>query len=150
MQLFRKILVPTDFSVHAEQAAHVAVDLSRRYDAPLTFLHIFEPVAYALPDDYLIFTAEQQQRLFASLEARLGELSSQARAEGAVVAGHRLLQGVAPREIVQLAAEDGFDLIVMGTHGRTGLKHLLVGSVAERVVRLAPCPVLTVRRPDVR
>jgi nucleotide-binding universal stress UspA family protein len=58
------------------------------------------------------------------------------------------LQGWAAGEITQFAKEGGFDLIVMGTHGRSGLKHLLLGSVAERVVRTAPCPVLTVRKPE--
>jgi nucleotide-binding universal stress UspA family protein len=83
--------------------------------------------------------------LTADLEKSL-EAEARSVEDAGVAAVHTMLiQGVAQAEIVRLASEQGFDLIVMGTHGRTGLRHALLGSVAEKVVRKASCPVLTVR-----
>jgi nucleotide-binding universal stress UspA family protein len=147
MAPFRKILVPTDFSPHAEEAARTAVALSRRYDASLTFAYVDEPVTYALPDSYLLFTAAQLDRMAAEFERLLGAARERALGDGAKNVETRLLHGFAAAEITRLARQGGFDLIVMGTHGRTGLVHALMGSVAERVVQTAHCPVLTVRLP---
>lgn len=145
MQPFQKILVPVDFSDHSAEAVRTAADLSRRYDAPLTIVHVFDPVVYALPEAYVLFTPEQLDKLTSALEAQLAEVKQMATEAGAARVETRLLHGLVGTKIMELAASS--DLIVMGTRGRTGLGHLLLGSVAERVVRLAPCAVLTVKAP---
>lgn len=144
MQTFKKILAPTDFSAHAGEATHVAAELSRRYDAPLTLIHVFEPPPYALPEGLVFYTAEQLSRVFTELDRLLAEARQGAEAAQPPNVDTRLLEGFAAGEITRFAAQGGFDLIVMGTHGRTGFKHFLLGSVAERVVQTARCPVLTV------
>lgn len=145
MQPFQKILVPVDFSDHSAEAVRTAADLSRRYDAPLTIVHVFDPVVYALPEAYVLFTPEQLDKLTSALEAQLAEVKQMAAEAGAARVETRLLHGLVGTKIMELASSS--DLIVMGTRGRTGLGHLLLGSVAERVVRLAPCAVLTVKAP---
>jgi nucleotide-binding universal stress UspA family protein len=148
MALFGKILVPTDFSASAEEAARTAVALSRCYDASLTFIHVYEPPTYALPESGLSFTTTQLDEAFAAFRFLLTNACVRARERGARKAETQLSYGFAAREITSKAREGAFDLIVMGTHGRTGLSHLLLGSVAERVVQAAHCPVLTVRMRD--
>jgi universal stress protein A len=148
MRPFQKILVPTDFSSHAEEATRVAADLARRYEAPLTLIYAYEPITLTLPDSFMILTSAQLDQLSAGFEQLLATAQQNAIAAGAHKVETRLLQGFAAREIIDFASEGSFDLIVMGTHGRTGIKHFLLGSIAERVVRGAPCPVLTVRLPQ--
>ncbi len=145
MKLFEKILVPTDFSSHAALAVQTAADLSRRYDASLTLIYVLEPMASFLPAGYPMFIGPQLDPLFAELEKLLAEAKRAAEGAGAVRVTTNLLHGFAPGEICELATSAAHDLIVMGTHGRAGLAHWLLGSVAERVVRMAPCPVLTLR-----
>jgi nucleotide-binding universal stress UspA family protein len=148
MPPFDKILVPADFSEHSAEAVRTAADLSRRYDAPLTVVHVFDPVIYALPEAYVLFTPEQLDKIVDALEARLADVKQLAADGGAVHVETRLLHGAVAAQIIELAGSSGASLIVMGTRGRTGLSHLLLGSVAERVVRLAPCAVLTVKAPS--
>lgn len=148
MKPFQKILVPTDFSPHADEALQVAAELCKRYDASLTLAYVYVPVAYSLPDGYTVYAPTQAQlgSIHEDLRRGLGTLKAKGEAAGAARVETRLLEGPIASEICALAAE-GFDLIVMGTHGRTGFSHVLLGSVAEKVVRTAPCPVLTVRLP---
>jgi universal stress protein A len=148
MQRFEKILAPVDFSDHSAEAVHTAADLSRLYDAPLTIVHVFDPAIYALPEAYVLFTPEQLDKIVGALEAQLADVKHKAAEAGAVRIETRLLHGFVATQILELAASSGASLIVMGTRGRTGLSHLLLGSVAERVVRLAPCAVLTVKAPS--
>lgn len=149
MKPFQKILVPTDFSPHADEAMRVAGDLCRRYDASLTLAYVYVPVAYSLPDGYTVYTPTQAQlgSMFEDLRRGLQTLKVEAESAGAKRVETRLVEGPVASEICDLAAREGFDLIVMGTHGRTGFSHVLLGSVAEKVVRTAACPVLTVRLP---
>ena len=114
----------------------------------MTLVYVFEPVARALPNEHVLHSPLQMQELFNLFEQRLANAKSQALEAGAPRVQTRLLVGPAAPEIVELAAQGGFDLIVMGTRGRRGLSRLFMGSVAERVVRTAPCPVLTVHLPD--
>lgn len=144
MKLFKKILAPTDFSAHAQEATRVAAELSRRYEAPLAIVHVLEPPTYALTESYVLYTAAQLSRMYAELARLLAEAKQDAEAAGALNVDTRLLEGFAAGEITRFASEAGFDLIVMGTHGRRGFKHFLLGSVAERVVQTAHCLVLTV------
>ena len=144
----RKILVPTDFSHHAQEAIRWAVDLAQRYDATsLTLVHVNQPIPWPTGPEGMLFMSDD---LLTRLRAELAATLEKARGDVAVSGGPvetALLDGVAATEIVELARRGGFDLVVMGTHGRTGIKHALLGSVAEKVVRRAPCPVLTVRLP---
>jgi nucleotide-binding universal stress UspA family protein len=149
-RIFHKILVPTDFSADAERAVRVGSELSRLYLAPMTIIHIYDPVAYPLPDGYVLFTPAQLSRMWAEFETRLALAAKAAWESGAVQPETRLLQGITEAEIVRFARDSGYDLIVMGTHGRTGIGRLLLGSVAARVVQTAACPVLTVKREALR
>jgi nucleotide-binding universal stress UspA family protein len=135
------ILHPTDFSDRSVNAFHLASGLTRDYGARLVVLHVAVPptVIYGegiLPPDPEIQRQEEQQRL-----------DSLQTPEPGVRAERRLEEGDPAMEILRVAQEIGANLIVMGTHGRTGLARLLMGSVAERVVRKALCPVLTVTTP---
>jgi nucleotide-binding universal stress UspA family protein len=138
-------LVPTDFSTYADAALEYAIALASKLQARLTLLHVIHSVPLwmegdmgrALPDVYL---AELEAQVQQHLEKR------QQRIQAAGVQGNVLMvHGVPFQRIVDLARDQQSDMIVMGTHGRTGLQHLLLGSVAEKVVRLAPCAVLIVR-----
>jgi nucleotide-binding universal stress UspA family protein len=140
---FGHILCPTDFSDGSEAAFKTAVELAQDSGARLTILHVHHVPATALPDMFFAITPELLQDTERSLDGYLAQLVDRARAAG-VPATQRTLFGSTHREICAVAAELGVDLIVIGTHGRTGLSHALRGSVAERVVRHASCPVLAV------
>jgi nucleotide-binding universal stress UspA family protein len=142
---FKKILVPTDFSRHSVEAIALAADLSRRYEASVTLAYVFEPVTYALPEGHVMQSPPQIEEMQAVFEERLVQAQADAQAAGALGVTCKLLTGPVAGEIADFAEREAFDLIVMGTHGRTGLRHLVLGSVAEKVVRMAPCAVLTVR-----
>lgn len=148
MTTIRKILLPTDFSLPAQGAREWATALGRQHGASLTLLHVYQPISYALPEGYVLPSAS----LLADLEVKLGAALDQARRELEALSDLRvdtqLVQGVPFAEIVKFARDGGYDLIVIGTHGRTGLRHALLGSVAEKVVRKASCAVLTVRPTD--
>jgi nucleotide-binding universal stress UspA family protein len=134
------ILHPTDLSEPAEYAFKLACSLARDHGAQLLVLHVIPPplthgemLARAVPDSY-------RDQLWRELE--------RIKPPDAAVQVERLLEeGHPAKEIVQAAKENGCDLIVMGTHGRAGLRRLLLGSVAEAVLRQAACPVLTVKLP---
>ncbi|HVS03648.1 MAG TPA: universal stress protein [Thermoanaerobaculia bacterium] len=145
----RTILVPTDFSADAERAAQVARSVLAPVEAGarLVLLH-----AYHLPVEYTAYGTiptglSFQQDVAAVAEERLAEIAGALRRDGLEVTVMSR-EGYPPEAIVQAAREVGADLVAMGSHGRTGLRHLLLGSTAERVVQHAPCPVLTVRHPD--
>jgi nucleotide-binding universal stress UspA family protein len=108
------------------------------FDAPLTAQGCGEPGTN--------LGHEVLERLFGILKTELESTRQLALESGASRVDTRLLQGMVAGEIVEFARQGEFDLIVMGTHGRTGMMHLIIGSIAERVLRLAPCPVLTVKQ----
>ena len=147
MRPFKRILVPVDFSPHSEEAIRYAVDVAQKYDGTLTLAHVYQPIAYSVPDGLVFYTPAQLGELLSELERQLEQMRVQAEKAGALRVESKMLQGVPSDEVAALAKEGGYDLIVMGTHGRTGLRHALMGSVAERVLRSAPCPVLTVHPP---
>jgi nucleotide-binding universal stress UspA family protein len=146
MTLVHRILVPTDFSDHAERAFAYAAELAGLYRASLVIGHVYAiPVVYAAGEPIVAMPPPgPDSTIEADLEAGLRALVQRARDAGAADVSVVTTGGEAAHEIVRLARDESADLIVMGSHGRTGIKHLVLGSIAEKVVRLAHCPVLTV------
>jgi nucleotide-binding universal stress UspA family protein len=141
----RKILVPIDFSEGARHAMHEALDLAVTLGAEVTLLHTYVIPSYALPDGSVVMTtAQAYSEIVARADAELLRAAEDAKF-WRVPVSTRTEEGAPADAIVRVAGEGGYDLVVMGTHGRTGLKHFIMGSVAERVVRLSAIPVLTVR-----
>ncbi len=142
MQAIRTILHPTDFSVPSGLAFRLACSLAQAHGARLHVLHVAEhPVVVPVEGTGTGWPVRYQQELTAKLLAIRPD-------DPNVPVEHQLLFAAAPgAEIVRVAQAIEADLIVMGTHGRTGLARLLMGSVAEQVVRKAPCSVLTVKAP---
>ncbi len=145
---FRRLLVPVDFSPPSEAAWAVARRLAGAVGAEVVLLHVtVEAPLYAEGP----FTGARARDFYAAARAwaekTLEQWAAAARAEGLAVRA-LVRAGVPHREILAVAGEAGIDLIVIGTHGRGGLERALIGSVADRVVRLAACPVLTVRAGD--
>ncbi len=143
-----KILCPVDFSDSSDHALRYARAFSEAYGSELHLLHVIEVPylpsysTYGVPEMY--FPMEDIQK---ECNETLDKLFEKYGGENYNIDGS-VIVGTAFLEIVKKAKEGEFDLIVLGTHGRGGLKHLLIGSVAEKVVRKAPCPVLTVKHPE--
>ena len=141
-----RILLPLDFSDATAGAVRYACALTENFVAELHLLHVLEVhvsttppqfgMGFAWPERFEETATSAKKRLAESIDSEWGR---ERKIEHAVVSGSPFL------EIIQYAKENEIDLIVMGTHGHSGLKHLLIGSVAENVVRKSPCPVLTVR-----
>jgi nucleotide-binding universal stress UspA family protein len=147
--VFRRILIPTDFSAESERALGTAQRLAQALGAEVVLLHVFvEAPLYSEGP----FAAQRVQEVYASgrawVQEQLERRAAAARAAG-LPTKTLIVGGVAHQEIVAAARGEQADLIVIGTHGRGGVDRLLLGSVADRVIRLAPCPVLAVRAPDV-
>jgi len=138
---FKKILMASDFSDYADHALEYAEGLAKKFDAEMLVLHVIESFTYSLTDSMSIIGHDQA--LSATAKALLENLQNGLLDRGFSVECV-LVHGTAYKEIVEKAKEAEADLIVIGTHGRTGMEHLLLGGVAEKVVRLAGCPVLTV------
>jgi len=144
----RKILVPTDFSESARHALGYALSLAEEFHAEVTLLHVVEEMAVGYASDlFPVPMAEVFHEISTYARKELATLAAAGR-EGGLTVKECLLQGKPAPEIVRVAAEESFDMIVLGTHGRGVLDHALFGSTTDRVVRKAPCPVLTCRRPE--
>ena len=148
MKVFRRILHATDFSSASRPALVKAIALAGQNGATLQIIHVLSPLVLPAGGDFAFMPAETYEAI--DLRARqhaqkqLAALVARARKSG-VRAAATLAEG-SPHEQVPRAARRGrADLLVIGTHGRTGVSKLLLGSVAERLVRVSPCPVLTVR-----
>jgi nucleotide-binding universal stress UspA family protein len=140
----RRILVPTDFSEPSSEALDLAIAFAQRLGAQLTLLHAHEMPTWVFPDAVMPVTPQVVMQIEETSKRELERLAGRAREVGITVETAVTI-GPNDAEICRKAEEMGADLIIMGTHGRTGLRHALLGSVAEKVVRKAPCPVLTVR-----
>ncbi|MBX3463542.1 MAG: universal stress protein [Planctomycetes bacterium] len=140
----RRIVCPTDFSPTAARAVDYAAEMARSFDAELTLLHVIPEMTYPLRS-FGMATAFPHLR--EELHQRADDALQQIKAQlGANTKVSTLLRdGDAHAQVLECAKSLGADLIVMGTHGHTGLRHALLGSTAEKVVRLSECPVLTVR-----
>jgi nucleotide-binding universal stress UspA family protein/mono/diheme cytochrome c family protein len=141
----KRILVPLDFSANSTHALDYARELARRFDASLHLVHVCEvpSMITASMDAYAIAYTDWKQRLGEEAERQLNDIKSGV----GVRATTEVLFGSPAAAIVDDAVSNDADLIVMGTHGHGALMHVLMGNVAERVVRMAPCPVMTVREP---
>ena len=147
MLAIKRILVPTDFSEPSQDALAYAKGLASAFGSSLHVLHVLEDLAaHAWTTEvYVAALPGVHEEMERQATERLGELLSEEE-KRKYDAKLVLRTGSAFVEVVRHAREEGIDLIVMGTHGRGAIAHMLLGSVAERVVRKAPCPVLTVRQ----
>ncbi len=145
---WKRICCPIDFSDASRAAMEVAADLARRFDADLVLLHAYPIPGYTFPDGSVVASPRMMQELADQAERHLETWRADAeKLLGAARVTTEKAIGEPAAEIISFAAGSGADLLVLGTHGRTGLEHALMGSIAERVVRRARCPVLTVRPP---
>ncbi|MCG8557879.1 MAG: universal stress protein [Proteobacteria bacterium] len=144
MEPTQHILCPVDFSQASDESFRYAVDLASRLGAEVHVLHVYQLPAYAFPDGALLPGAAWTTRILEAAQKELNTFLMRFR-DAPVKLHHHLVEGTPHVEINRLANVLEAQLIVMGTHGRTGLAHLVMGSVAERVVRSAERPVLTVR-----
>jgi nucleotide-binding universal stress UspA family protein len=141
MLKLKSILHPTDFSAPAEAALQMASSLARDHGAKLVIMHVVTPPA--------LYTGEAMAVPLPPVDLKpLGErLDKIGPTDGSIPVERRLCEGDTVAEILAVAKEMACDVIVMGTHGRTGLGRFLMGSVAEEVVRRAPCAVITIKSP---
>ncbi len=144
-----RILIPTDFSKFSQVALNYASAFAEKFAAELYLLHVIQDLSVFIPDMITVApppvpTVEQMTK---AVQEAFDRLIKDNRLERFQI--HRdVREGTPFYEIVRYAKEQNIDLIIMGTHGHTGLTHMLLGSVTEKVVRKAPCPVLTVRHPE--
>lgn len=144
MPKYDRILIAVDFSPHSEKATEVGIDMAKRLGAHVDLVHAFElplpaltPYDVVLPENFIGEARDAARGELAKVEAKV-------RDAGLEVETH-IRDGAPAGAIDDVAQELGSDLIVMGTRGNAGLKHVVLGSVAERTLRHAPCPVLTVK-----
>jgi len=142
MKPIKRILVPIDFSECSDGAMQYAGQLARVFKARLVLIHVLQPHAYGMTETFNLVDHYAAMKTIA--EPLLEESRKKLKKQGLAVETD-LRTGTAHTEILEKARSGKADLIVMGSHGRTGVEHFLLGSVAEKVVRLSPCPVLTVR-----
>jgi nucleotide-binding universal stress UspA family protein len=145
-----RILLPTDFSKFSDNALRYGVAFAEKFGADIYLLHVVQDLALFIPEAVMMagpVTAAPVEQFVTAARAALDHVVRGLHLPGITV-WPEVAEGVPFDEIVRFARDRDIDLIVMGTHGHTGLAHLLMGSVAEKVVRKAPCPVLTVRHPE--
>ncbi len=151
MIALRRILVPTDFSLPAQKALRYGIEFAKRFEAEIILVHVVEPPAYAAAFSRggPIEETDEQRRAYEWFDQ---QLQNQAKEEIPESVRHRLMlfKGTPSAEIADCARREQADLIVMATSGRSGLKDVLLGSTAERVLRRAGCPVMTIHNSDER
>lgn len=141
MLAVKTILHPTDFSACSDAAFHLACSLARDHGSRLVVAHVAEPLM-ALSGEGVLMIPPEADLVF--LRDKVHRIRPQ---DPMIQVEYRVCQGEPAAEILRLAAETRCDLIVLGTHGRTGLARFLMGSVAEQILRKAACPVVTVKTP---
>jgi nucleotide-binding universal stress UspA family protein len=140
----KNILVPIDFSEFSQKALAHAVPLAEKFGAKITLVHVVEPSIY--PETLLVSPEREEMNIQFTVDGRnLLETLRREKIDPAIPSDAIVLVGRPYAQIIEAAQSKNADLIVIATHGYTGLKHVLLGSTAERVVRHATCPVLTVR-----
>jgi nucleotide-binding universal stress UspA family protein len=145
----KRILVPTDFSKHSHNALTYGAAFAEKFGAELYLLHVVQNLAVFIPDAVTVTPpiTPPMEEMTAAVRAALDRLVRENKLQHLTV-HTEVREGTPFYEIIQFARETDIDLIVMGTHGHTGLAHVLMGSVTEKVVRKASCPVLSVRHPE--
>jgi len=150
MLSIRRILFPTDFSEPAEYAWQYALTFAQEFEAEVHLLHVVAPPPRLTEAYTVTFDPEGTvQALMVEASTSLDGQVEAAKSRG-LIFRREVRAGVDYREIIDYATKYDIDLIVMATHGRTGLAHVLLGSVAEKIVRKAPCPVLTIKHPSLK
>jgi nucleotide-binding universal stress UspA family protein len=141
--MFRKILVATDFGESSDRAVEFATELARAFKASLVLTHTYEIPAYSYRGAPVISVGELLESIRKASQAALDSALGAIRVK--IPEATAVLRGGSPwRETLDVVKTEGCDLLVVGTHGRRGLSHVLLGSVADKLVRMSPCPVLTV------
>jgi universal stress protein A len=148
---YRRILVPVDYSENSKPAVLLAADFARRFGAELEFVHVWDRPSY-VTDAVMVRHPSGEQRSLLEMVAENAERDmldylASLSLPADLTSSHRLLSGEPASTLLKELGTGQYDLCVVGTHGRTGLAHLLLGSVAEKLVRLSPVPVLTVPLP---
>jgi len=150
MLAIRRILFPTDFSEHAESAWPYALTFAQEFGAEVHLLHVVVPPPRLAEAYAVTFDPDRMVEVLTTEAAAQMDRQVEAAKERGLVFHREVRIGADAREILDYATKHEMDLIVMATHGRTGLAHVLLGSVAEKVVRKAPCPVLTIKPPAMK
>ena len=145
MTIIKNILVPVDFSAASSNALEIAIGMAQAFDAELTLLHAWELPVYPYME-FLLSSSELSSAIERGATQRL-ESTLQAVRARVPRSRSQLMMGVVWQKIIEAIDELKPDLVIMGTHGRHGVSHALLGSVAEKIVRLSPVPVLTARVP---
>jgi len=150
MIAMKNVLVATDFGEASDNALAYGRELAARFGATLHVLHVAENIYITAfgAETYASFAPDLQRDIEANAHRRLAEAVVDSDGLGPATVPVVMTSGMPAYAIIDYARDHDIDLIIMGTHGREALQHLLMGSVAERVVRLSPCPVLTVRTPE--
>jgi nucleotide-binding universal stress UspA family protein len=144
--MFRRLLVPVDFSETSDRALDYAVELARKFDATITVLHAYQIPVYGFPDAAYITASEVAAQISNAAQGRLDAILEDNKTSG-VPMNAVLRDGVAWEEVNAVAVDIHADLIIIGTHGRRGLARALLGSVAENVIRTSSVPVLVIHGP---
>lgn len=142
--MFKKIICPVDFSEFTDQIVECAFAIARKFESQVYLLHVSPNLNYFTPYESFL-TPENlvaiDRNIETEVERDFGKILTKMNYPAKTV----IRKGIAFVEIIDYVREEDADLVVMGTHGRSGVEHILIGSVAEKVVRKAPCPVLTIR-----
>jgi nucleotide-binding universal stress UspA family protein len=142
--MFEKILCPVDFSEFTDEILAYAVNIAKRFDSELHLIHVIPNLNYFTPYESFL-TPENLVAIERNIEGEVGKDFDKITKKLDLPFKRIVKTGVTFVEIIDYIKDQGVDLVVMGTHGRSGIEHILIGSVAEKVVRKSPCPVLTVR-----
>jgi universal stress protein A len=142
--MFEKILCPVDFSEFTDEILAYAVNIAKRFDSELHLIHVIPNLNYFTPYESFL-TPENLVAIERNIEGEVGKDFDKITKKLDLPFKRIVKTGVTFVEIIDYIKDQGIDLVVMGTHGRSGIEHILIGSVAEKVVRKSPCPVLTVR-----
>lgn len=144
----KRIVVPVDYSEHAQATLEYAATLAERFGASIDVVHVWDRPSY-VPDTAVIGKPGEPERSLADLirenaEHEMTEFLKRTKLPPGVTVTHHLVSGEPASAVIKLLEHRDADLVILGTHGRAGVKHLLLGSVAEKLVRLSPIPVITV------
>jgi len=145
----RTVLCPVDYSIYSEKALNYAIEISLKFQAKLYLLHVLDIrfLDANNPELPTLHTANITNETIDALKSRLLKSVTE-EIKGKISVEAIVIQGIPFTEIIKASKEYNVDLIIIGTHGRTGLAHIIMGSVAEKIVRKAPCPVLSIRHPE--